>query len=188
MILYLYTFIWLVPLLKSGTQYLVIEFYFTSRTVVWPMCVPRLWEWNADLGWALSPTADVFESDVKKCRLAFVQPATAQRTQMHFFLPQFYLFSAVLQTQWTTAIRTQFAEISRQLRHISVSKKKKKTTSLWALQFFCFHVVGPNTVRKGDSFFKSFSHFLLQSCVFICVSQSTYLALSWFLSVSSCLV
>lgn len=54
---------------------------------------------------------------------------------------------------------------------VQVRKNKKKTTSPRALQFLRFHVVGPNTAGKGDSFFKSFSHFFCFKAVFSFASR-----------------
>lgn len=123
----------------THTRVVGLSKYFTSHSVQLfdPDESPRLWEWDAEWGSAVSPRGDVFKLDVKKRRLPFVQLPTVQETFFFFF--GLFVFSCnslfpcvASQTQWTTAIRGQFAEISRQLRHISAKARggKQQTTIL----------------------------------------------------------
>lgn len=115
----------------------------------------------------VSPRGDVFKLDVKKLRLPFVRLQTVQKTVFFSVCLSSLFPSAALQTQWTTAITGQFAEISRQLRHLSAKAQGKTANS----NFFLPSV---QTLKNP------FTTFCFKAMFFLLTEEPTHLVLSRF--------
>ena len=103
-----------------------------------------------------------------------IRLSAGQKTWLPFFPPRrFYHTCVVMQTQLTTVIGT----LSGWAFNTSASHhyKLKKTSSLSARQFLCFHIFTPNTEWKSlfFFFFKSFFITLCFQDVFLFTSNGT---------------
>lgn len=145
----------------THTRVVGLSKYFTSHSVQLfdPDESPRLWEWDAEWGSAVSPRGDVFKLDVKKRRLPFVQLPTVQETFFFFLVclssPAIPSFPVSLrkhngqQPSEDNLLRSQDSCVT------SVQRRGGENSK----QLF-FHAVRSNAA-------KSFYHFLLQRCVFV---------------------
>lgn len=164
----------------THTRVVGLSKYFTSHSVQLfdPDESPRLWEWDAEWGSAVSPRGDVFKLDVKTRRLPFVQLPTVQET--------FFFF-------WFVCLLLQFP--LSLCRFANTMDNSHQRTICWDLKTAASHQCKGAGGKTANNYSFTPSDQTLQNpfttfCfkgAFLFTQPPTHLVLSWFLGESSCL-